>query len=157
METEYKYPKCNLMITQDGLISAMALGDIDEQSYATQNISVVEIQAQDYGDYLIGAIYKGTVDGKPSIEEKPSPNHIAKNGEWILTEEGSQALWNTIRMMRNELLKNSDWTQMPDSPLSDEEKQKWKDWRIMLRDFPSFYTDEQIMEAFVEIQRTTKI
>jgi hypothetical protein len=37
---------------------------------------------------------------------------------------------------RLELLAKSDWTQLPDSPLSPELKQAWADYRQALRDVP---------------------
>ena len=42
-----------------------------------------------------------------------------------------------IREIRDMLLLNSDWTQLPDSPLSDEKKQLWKQYRQALRDMPA--------------------
>jgi hypothetical protein len=41
---------------------------------------------------------------------------------------------------RNEQLTASDWTQMPDSPITDEQKQLWQTYRQALRDFPNTYT-----------------
>ena len=37
---------------------------------------------------------------------------------------------------RDEKLKSSDWTQMPDSPLSDSDKASWATYRQALRDLP---------------------
>ena len=45
----------------------------------------------------------------------------------------------TIRIQRNELLKESDWTQVNDCPLSDSKKQEWATYRQELRDLPSLY------------------
>lgn len=42
-----------------------------------------------------------------------------------------------VRAQRNELLSSSDWTQMPDVPLTPEQKQAWAVYRQVLRDFPS--------------------
>lgn len=42
-----------------------------------------------------------------------------------------------IRMRRVGLLTNSDWTQMPDSPLSDAKKIEWATYRQSLRDMPA--------------------
>jgi len=41
---------------------------------------------------------------------------------------------NTLRGRRKNLLKDSDWTVMPDSPLSDSKKDEWKIYRQQLRD-----------------------
>ena len=39
-----------------------------------------------------------------------------------------------LRDYRNRLLFQSDWTVMPDSPLSDSKKTEWKTYRQALRD-----------------------
>jgi len=43
----------------------------------------------------------------------------------------------TIRIQRNELLKESDWTQSNDCPLSDSKKAEWVTYRQSLRDLPA--------------------
>ena len=48
--------------------------------------------------------------------------------------------WNMIRNYRNELLGKSDWTQLPDVPLTLEEKQSWATYRQALRDITEDYT-----------------
>lgn len=44
--------------------------------------------------------------------------------------------WELLRLKRTWLLKESDWTVMPDSPLSDSKKTEWKTYRQALRDLP---------------------
>lgn len=44
--------------------------------------------------------------------------------------------WEEVRAKRDFLLAESDWTQMPDSPLSSEEKFLWSDYRQLLRNLP---------------------
>ena len=41
------------------------------------------------------------------------------------------------REKRNFLLMESDWTQMPDSPLADEAKTSWATYRTSLRNLPT--------------------
>lgn len=41
-----------------------------------------------------------------------------------------------LRTERNALLASSDWTQLPDSPLTPEQKQAWAEYRQLLRDIP---------------------
>jgi len=43
----------------------------------------------------------------------------------------------TLRARRRELLLECDWTQLPDSPLSPEEKAEWAAYRQALRDLPA--------------------
>tara|TARA_R110000737_G_scaffold314871_1_gene324737 strand:+ start:69 stop:293 length:225 start_codon:yes stop_codon:yes gene_type:complete len=41
-----------------------------------------------------------------------------------------------LKWQREILLKESDWTQMPDSPLSESKKAEWVKYRQVLRDLP---------------------
>lgn len=45
-----------------------------------------------------------------------------------------------MRRIRNILLKASDFTQIPDSPLTDSKKTEWATYRQALRDLPSTAT-----------------
>lgn len=42
--------------------------------------------------------------------------------------------WDGVRMRRNQYLLQSDWTQLPDSPLTTEKKTEWTVYRQSLRD-----------------------
>ena len=52
-----------------------------------------------------------------------------------------------LRDIRDILLKESDWTQAPDVPLSADDQQDWRKFRQYLRDLPSQYTEETITEV----------
>jgi hypothetical protein len=41
-----------------------------------------------------------------------------------------------LRVQRNGILSATDWAVMPDSPLSEEKKQEWVEYRQLLRDLP---------------------
>lgn len=43
-------------------------------------------------------------------------------------------IWDEIYTKRNLRLQGSDWTQFPDSPLTEEEKAEWAVYRQALRD-----------------------
>ncbi len=47
-----------------------------------------------------------------------------------------------IRLIRDRLLAQCDWTQAADSPLSDSKKAEWATYRQALRDLPASYTSE---------------
>lgn len=52
------------------------------------------------------------------------------------------------RKIRNSLLRNSDFTQLPDVPLTDEQKEEWRIYRQELRDFFEEWTvDKKFPEA----------
>lgn len=46
----------------------------------------------------------------------------------------NEGLWSAVRTKRNILLQESDWTQLPDSPLIPEKKSGWQLYRQQLRD-----------------------
>lgn len=59
-----------------------------------------------------------------------------------------KAKWNDVRNQRNIFLMESDWTQLPDSPLSWFEKQKWKTYRKYLRDIPQKHIGNPVFVQF---------
>tara|TARA_R100001460_G_scaffold418_1_gene2037 strand:+ start:670 stop:894 length:225 start_codon:yes stop_codon:yes gene_type:complete len=44
--------------------------------------------------------------------------------------------WELLRNKRNQLLAESDWVVMPDSPISESKQSEWKTYRQALRDLP---------------------
>ena len=52
-------------------------------------------------------------------------------------QEIKKAKMFSLRSYRGILLKESDWTQMPDSPLTETKKQEWATYRQQLRDLPA--------------------
>ena len=48
-----------------------------------------------------------------------------------------------LRHYRDTLLRESDWTQFTDSPLSDSKKTEWKTYRQNLRDLPATESDPE--------------
>jgi len=73
--------------------------------------------------------------GEKSIREHTDEEIAIKNlkytDEYMLNVELPK-----IRRKRNSLLTRSDWTQMPDSPLTEEDKILWATYRQQLRDLP---------------------
>ncbi len=61
-------------------------------------------------------------------------------------QDHKAALWSQVRSKRNQLLRDSDFTQMPDSPLSQERKDAWAAYRQELRDLPDEVTDPTQVE-----------
>lgn len=53
--------------------------------------------------------------------------------------------WVSLRTKRTNLLKACDWTQAPDSPLSDAKKTEWATYRQALRDVPTNTTDPKVV------------
>ena len=49
--------------------------------------------------------------------------------------------WATVRAKRNQLLRDSDWTAVTDTVLSEAEQTAWAEYRQALRDLPQTYDD----------------
>lgn len=69
---------------------------------------------------------------------KPQSTFNAETGQW----EAVRSCPTELRAHRNRLLKESDWTQSIDSPLSDSKKAEWATYRQALRDLPTSYASE---------------
>lgn len=89
-------------------------------SNGSTNADITDILLED-GQSIIEGIYE--VDEHKIIDGSPVEQTID--------------FWITIRLQRNELLTQSDWTQVNDAPLSDSKKQEWATYRQSLRDLPS--------------------
>lgn len=55
----------------------------------------------------------------------------------ITEDEELNKKYSQLRSVRDRLLSECDWTQIPDSPLTDAQKQAWATYRQALRDLPS--------------------
>lgn len=55
----------------------------------------------------------------------------------VTQDEITEGMYNALRYERNKLLTACDWTQMPDAPLTAEQKQAWQVYRQELRDLPA--------------------
>ena len=60
----------------------------------------------------------------------------------IFLSDGTFDIWRYVRSKRDAKLSASDWTQMPDSPLTDSKKAQWATYRQTLRDLPSTHSGE---------------
>lgn len=63
-----------------------------------------------------------------------SNEHIIVDGEAVIRTDNVLEI---LRANRDSLLTESDWTQMPDSPLTDAKKTEWATYRQALRDLPT--------------------
>lgn len=67
------------------------------------------------------------------MPEKPTTYHVFDyvTKQWV-DPRTPQTEWVVVRQKRNQLLQESDWTQLPDVPLTD--KNQWAIYRQALRD-----------------------
>ena len=62
---------------------------------------------------------------------------------------GQLLTWSKVKMVRLFLLQDSDYTQLPDAPLSEEEKALWVQYRHYLRDFMELQNPQSPYDAQV--------
>ena len=74
-------------------------------------------------------------------EAAPSLKHKWNGTDWEPIPEPIEYALRHIRIRRRYLLNQCDWTQANDSPLSEEKKIEWANYRQTLRDLHSNYTD----------------
>lgn len=69
--------------------------------------------------------------------------HKLVNGEFVeIVQTDAEALdemWLSVRTIRDGRLKQSDWTQVPDSPLTADQRSEWQMYRQKLRDITDDY------------------
>ena len=65
--------------------------------------------------------------------------HKVVNGEIVERELCQTYAMARVREKRNSMLVATDWTQIPDVPLTDSQKEQYKKYRKALRDLPSKY------------------
>lgn len=117
-----------------------------------------------YGEEVGGEL-EFKMEGGP-FGTKPHNERFSELGEWqqlidaffeekqrrldaeIAAAEAAEAArdyWAELRSIRDSLLMQSDWTQLPDVSLTEEQKSAWSVYRQQLRDLPGGITDPKPM------------
>ena len=108
---------------------------IDRQVYGDYTAMLISADSND-DDYIVRKYWDG--DAWADKGERPTDFHEWVSGAWVLN---ISYLFNQIRAERTKRLAFSDWTQMPDSSLSDSKKAAWVAYRQALRDVPANYSE----------------
>lgn len=78
---------------------------------------------------------------------------LAEGMEIKLEEVSGSAVeecWKLLRRDRNRALQFTDWTQLPDTELSTDERKEYRNYRSYLRVLPKLYDDATISQAKVQ-------
>lgn len=78
-----------------------------------------------------------------STFEEESLRRAQREAEELAALEASRDYWLELRMLRDQKLTDSDWTQLPDNQLTEEQKQLWSIYRQQLRDLPNIIEDPE--------------
>lgn len=108
------------------------------------NTAVIIPAEIDNDELMVLGWYDTDTDEWKDRTECPSLYHLWQNKQWTFN---SDAFFEIVREQRNEKLFESDWTQMPDAPITDEKKAEWVAYRQVLRDIPATYSDATAMDA----------
>lgn len=68
---------------------------------------------------------------------------IHRNKKYIVKLDPPKMTWDMIKLMRNDLLADSDWIMVEDSPFSPEKKAEWRTYRQALRDITQNFSSPE--------------
>jgi len=100
----------------------------------------IEIQLETGESYIEGFVDDANyyIESGIPIAIPPSPSPYAvfnfSTKQWVLNENLAIA---EVSDQRQKLLYSSDWTQIPNNPLTAEKQAEWATYRQQLRDIPS--------------------
>lgn len=129
-------------------------GTIERSFYITENTDVVDEIPRNYnktpnnggpsreeGDKVYNALRTRLEQLKTEYEAAEAAKVDNTWKEWSYREDGTPLNIKALKAGRNTRLDDTDWTQMPDSPLSDDVKTAWATYRQELRDLPAAQAD----------------
>ena len=89
---------------------------------------VEQLDGKWYTKYVLGPIFTD----RPATETEPAQTAAEQEAAYKAQKDATQA--ESVRSQRTQLLKDSDWTQLPDAPV---DRAAWAAYRQALRDIPS--------------------
>ena len=90
-----------------------------------------ELQAGD-GEFVL----EGTADTRYQVVIN---GNVVSKSQSDIDSFNTKVTQDNLRYMRNNMLLQTDWTQIPDAPLTDAQKEQYKKYRKALRDLPLKY------------------
>lgn len=130
MKNYIRFRKDTGKITQTGMYPESQANLLMDDEH-----DVIFASASDHTHY----VKNGSIIEYP---ERPSDDHEFDFSleQWVDTktdEIRAQEALEALRRERNIKLAMSDWTQIPDAPLTNEQKGAWREYRQALRDLPN--------------------
>lgn len=138
----------NLIVNNLGIIVAAVDYAVDEDELSKRGDKVAYVDNSVYTVKMIGSIF---TSDSPFYIPAPTPYHSVQNGEWVITDSGKNEAQKKATLVRNTLLQQTDWTQLPDVVLTKEQSKIFKKYRQELRDLPSVTDDPlELLELLKE-------
>lgn len=86
---------------------------------------------------LVSFVLNGVQHINVSIDKLDDYELNSKHKEALINE----VIWEPVRLKRDRLIRDTDWTQMTDAPLTPEKKAEFLAYRQALRDIPQTYSN----------------
>lgn len=118
----------NHPILGDNLKQVLEVSVLDDETLKTHGYALFE-----YAPRAANAV------SSPTTDYYVDTDGVVRNRVNVREFTQDELLDKFIRTRRSYLLVRSDWTQAPDSPLSEAKKAEWAAYRQALRDLPSSY------------------
>lgn len=117
----------------------MSKNQNQNQNSASKEPEVKELYLFDpkTGTYLgPWEVVEGIKPPESTTKEKPpfvqfDETQVFKDGKWIIFKNDALGQMQNVKERRDNLLRDSDWTQLPDAPV---DKEAWAKYRQALRD-----------------------
>ena len=120
-------------ILEDNLLQVLEVSSITNSILAQSGYAKFEHRPIPAGEAFIRDTNTYTIDADGIVR-----NTIITK---VMSQEEKINEW--VRRPRDFYLNKSDWTQMPDSPLTEEKKAEWAAYREQLRNLPFMYANIQ--------------
>lgn len=133
----------------DNTVEQYPIGSVEIKRRFPNTSFSMPLEGQDLSEFGVAVVVPTdppTVDRNTQKLEEATPeldgstwrqawNVIELSADELQQVEDNAAA--SVRATRDQKLTDTDWTQMPDSPLSDSDKTAWATYRQSLRDLPS--------------------
>ena len=86
---------------------------------------------------IIDAGFTGPYERPEYNSEIETQSWNYKLKKWDTIAIPDEVFWQKLRTERNSILKDSDWSQLSDAPLTSSQKTAWSTYRQELRDLPA--------------------
>jgi hypothetical protein len=147
--SEKFYPDDNVVFNSDldnSQISEQKIYHYDPKTKIFTGEDFADKSPLEPGKFLIPA--HSTISPPPPLEDGKVA--VFDGSKWIISEKTDEDVevseedpWEIVRLLRNKKLKESDWTQLLDSPLSDADRLTWAEYRARLRSIPQDFSSPQ--------------
>jgi len=91
---------------------------------------VEQIDGKWYTKHVLGPVFTNT----PATEDSPAKTAAENEAAYKAQKDEEQS--KNVRNSRTEMLRDCDWTQLDDTPMSNTQKADWAEYRQALRDVP---------------------